>query len=242
MKTNHSQPIINSETYSIYKLDHSIYKIMFRYTAYSLINSLVKTRIIAGSSTDEYYKIITFKADSVKSFRQYLHEYKVTTGKKKVCVHDAANMIRSLTHQLQYLIAKSSTAIIGYNPEEIVVVNDETFIFLSSELIANIDPDTEKLMISSPFSPNDFFFSPEIMKLTEIPAYIHFKTSYFSLACLIIYAIVGDDEFYQEYVKHKQIDIIINYLNQHVIYETKMYWLLSRCLIEDPKERSILLI
>ena len=233
---------IKSENYEIYKLEKSIYKISFRYTEYSLVNSLVKSRLIMGSSTDENYKTITFKAESVKTFRQYMRDYEVRTGKKALLISDAAKMIRSLVQQLSYLLEKTSCTLIGYTPEDIIVINDEKFAFLGSELVANFDADTEQAMISCPFSTKDFFFSPELIKINEIPAYIHYKTSYFSLACLIIYAILGDDEFYVEYLRHKQIDKIIEYLDKHPIKQTKIYWLLSRCLVEEPNNRSILLI
>ena len=87
-----------------------------------------------------------------------------------------------------------------------------------------------------------FKYIKTIIVIKEIPSYIHYKTSYFSLACLIIYAILGDDEFYVEYLRHKQIDKIIEYLDKHPIKQTKIYWLLSRCLVEEPNNRSILLI
>jgi hypothetical protein len=234
--------VIKSDNYDIYKLDNSIYKIKFHYTEYSLVSSLVRSRLIIGSSTDEHYNTITFKAETVKTLSQYMHDYEVTRGKKNILVSDAVKMISSLVRQLSYLIEKTSSTIIGYTPENIIVINDETFAFLGSELVANIDVDTEQAMISCPFSAKDFFFSPEIIKIKEIPSYIHYKTSYFSLACLIIYTILGDDEFYIEYLRFKQIEKIMEYLDKHPINETRIYWLLSRCLVEDPNNRSILLI
>jgi|688.fasta_scaffold52361_3 hypothetical protein len=234
--------VIKSENYKIYKLENSIYKISFRYTAYSLVNSLVRSRLIMGSSTDENYKTITFKAESVKTFRQYMHDYDVRTGKKALLVSDAVKMIRSLVNQLTYLLEKDSSTIIGYTPEELIVINDEKFAFLGSELVANFDEVTKYAIISYPFSSKDFFFSPEIIRIKEIPDYIHYKTSYFSLACLIIYALLGDNEFYSEYLRHKQTEKIIEYLDNHPIKQTKIYWLLSRCLVEEPNNRSIILI
>jgi hypothetical protein len=234
--------IVKSENYEIYKLEKSIYKIKFRNTEYSLVNSLVKSRLIIGSSTDEYYKTITFKAETLKTFRQYLHDYKVRTGKPTLLISDAAKMVRSLVKQLSYLLEKCSSTIIGYTTEEIIVINDDIFAYLGSEFVANFDADTEMAMISCPFSPKDFFFSPEILEIRELPGYIHYKTSYFSLACLIIHTLLGDDEFYIEYLKYKQSSKIVEYLNNHPIKDTRLYWLLSRCLVEEPKNRSILLI
>lgn len=236
------EAIIKSENYEIYKLEKSIYKIIFRYTSYSLVNSLVRSKLISGSSTDEYYKTITFKAESVKTLHKYLDEYAVKTGKKSLLVSDAAKMIFSLVKQLSYLLEKDFSTIIGYNLEDIIVINDETFAFLGSEFIAKFNEDTKMAMISCPFKSTDFFFSPEMLEIRELPAYVHFKTSYFSLACLVVNILLCDDEYYSEYVKEKQSTKILDYLNNHPIKETKLYWLLSRCLVEQPNNRSIILI
>lgn len=236
------EAIVKAENYEIYKLGKSIYKISFSHTSYSLVNSLIRSRLIAGSSTDEYYKTITFKAESVKTMHQYLDEYKVNNGKRTLLVSDVAKVVRSLVKQLSYLLDNYSSTIVGYNLEDMVVINDETFAFVGSELITNFDASTELAMITCPFKPTDFFFSPEMFEITELPAYVHFKTSYFSLACLVINLLLEDDEYYSEYVKYKQSTNILKYLNNHPIKETKLYWLLSRCLVEQPNNRSILLI
>jgi hypothetical protein len=36
------------------------------------------------------------------------------------------------------------------------------------------------------------------------------------------------------------VDKIVEYLKDHTIKDTKLYWLISRCLVEDPEKRSIL--
>ena len=236
------EPLIKSDNYEIYKKENSVYKLCFRYTSYSLVNSLIKSRLIAGSSTNESYNIITFKAESVKTLKKYLHDYNKNKGRINLLISDSAKMIRSLVIQLKYLLEKESSTILGYSPEEIIVINDDTFVFVGSELIADFDVDTEHAMISCPFSPKDFFFSPELLIIKELPAYVHFKISYFSLACLIINVITGENEFYSEYLRDKQPTKILDQLNNHPVKETKIYWLLSRCLVEDPKNRSIIFI
>lgn len=234
--------IIKSASYVINKMDNSIYKIIFRYSAYELVNSLVRSKVILGSSTDESYRIITFKAESVKTLNEYLKDYSKRVGKKTLLISDVAKMVRSLVMQLSYLINGTKNTILGYNPEEIIVINDEKFAFLGSELVANFDVDTEEAMISCPFLPTDFFFSPELLRISELPSYINYKISYFSFACLIIYVMLGDDEFYREYLNHKQSSKILGELNNHPVKDTKIYWLLSRCLDEEPKNRSIIFI
>jgi serine/threonine protein kinase len=234
--------IIKSQNYSIYKLDNSIFKIKFHYSAYELVNSIIKSKTIKGSSTDETYKTITFKAKTVKTMKQYLHDYESITGKKGLLIPDAIKILNTLTTQLTVLLEKNFSTILGYNPREIIMINDETPAFLGSEFVANFDIETNLAMICCPFSPNDFFFSPEMLSIKELPSYVHYKTSYFSLACLIIYLLLGDNEFYKDYLNHKQCNKIMDVLNNHPIKDTKLYWLLSRCLVEDSKIRSIIFI
>ena len=66
--------------------------------------------------------------------------------------------------------------------------------------------------------------------------------AYFSFGLLLIYVLVGDDDFYKNYLKDKNSTKILEVLNNHPIKNTRLYWLLSRCLVEEPNNRSILLI
>ena len=234
--------IIKSENYKVYKLDNSIFKIIFRNSENALVDSLVRSKLITGSSTDETYRTITFKAESVKSLKEYLNDYGKRVGKNTLLISDVVKMIRSLVMQLIYLLERTKSTILGYTPEEIIVINDEKFAFLGSELVAKFDVETEEAMISCPFLLTDFFVSPELLKISELPSYTNYKISYFSFACLIIYAMLGDDEFYREYLRHKQPSKILEELNNHPVKNTKIYWLLSRCLVEEPKNRSIIFI
>ena len=235
--------ILEKENLKISKDDDSIFKIEFKSSEYSLINSLIKTRIIQGGSTDERYKIITFNAHTVKTLEDFRNEKKINQGRKKLSIPDVAKMIHTLSIQLNYLLEYENRTIIGYNEEDIIVINDKKFVFLSSELVANIDSEgTEMAIISCPFSSNEFFFSPEMLKITEIPSKIHYKTAYFSLGVLLVYMLLEDDDFYKDYLKHKRSEKIIEYLNSNPIKNTRIYWILSRCLVEEAKNRSIILI
>lgn len=223
------------------KKDKSIYIIEFKYSNYKLINSLLNTRIILGGSTDELYKTIKFKAKTVTTLSEYLHYKKLENGKKQFLVSDAAKMIRNLTMQINYLLDVESQTILGYNPDEIIVINEEKFAYLGSELIIDI-VNRDMAMISSPFSPNNFFASPELLKVKEIPWFTHYKTAYYSLGLLIIYVLLGDKEFYKDFLSQNNQYNPLDALNNHPIKNTRIYWLLSRCLVEEPKDRSIILI
>jgi hypothetical protein len=227
----------------IIRMKQQSYTIEFKFISTSLIKSLIKTRIIPGASTDEYYKNIFFKAQSVKTLHEYQEEKQKSRGKPNLLISEIAKMVRTLSKQLNYLIEKESKTIIGYNKDEIIVINDEIFIFLGSELISKINSqENQSATISFPFSPNDFFISPELFKVHTIPSLFHFKSCYFSFACLIIFSLLGDDEFYKDYINDKNIKKIIDVLDNHHIKNTRIYWLLSRCLLEYPNERTIILI
>jgi hypothetical protein len=235
-----SKLIINDNI--IINKNNNIINIEFKYPCYSLINSLLKTRLIVGGSTDEFYKTLTFKSDSIKTLNQQLNDNTKNKGKRNLLITEVANAIQCLGKQLDYLINKEFKTILGYNPDDIIIINDEIFIFLNNDLVTDIDQDTEKITISWPFCANDFFVSPELLKIKEIPSQIHFKSVYFSFACLIIYFLLGDDDFYKNYLKTKDPKEVLFGLDNHFIKRTKLYWFLSRCLIADVEERCLLII
>ena len=231
------------------KNNKTMYKIEFNYSCPSLIRSLTKTHIIQGGTVTDDYLCLRFKALSVKSFHQFIEQQTKERGSTKLSINLAAKMISSLSAQLSHLIKNEHKTILGYAPEEIIVINDEIFAFLDSELVADIDPvGKEMATISCPFKVTDFFASPEILKIKEIPSHVHYKTSYFSLGCLLLFAVteggfavtegglavteggLEGEDFYKEY------------LNGLHFKNTKLYWLLSRCLVEEPEKRSILFI
>jgi hypothetical protein len=234
--------IFQTENFQVIQIDKYLYNIEFKKQVYFLINSILKTKLLQGGFTDESYTNLRFQAESVKSLKEYQDEYKIKHGNNSFLIPDVAKMIQSLTKQLSYLIENEFKTIIGYNLEEIIVINDEKFLFLGNELIANIDKESKMTMISCPYETNDFFFSPEILKIKELPNYVHYKTSYFSLACLFLYVLIGDDEFYKDYLIHKDSEQILTYLKNHSVKETRIYWFLSRCLVEESKNRTLIII
>jgi len=218
----------------------STFRIELLYPNAILINSLIKTRIITGGTITDDYRIVKFKALSVKTLHQFQEEQNKQRGTRKLTISETATLIANLATQLKYLLTKENRTLLGYTPENIIVINDKKFAFLGGDLLTEIVDN--KSLISYPFTTNDFFVSPELLKIREIPTYIHYKTAYFSLACLAIYVLLSDDEFYIEYINNHNSTTILDYLKLHPIKNTKIYWLLSRCLVEEVENRSILFI
>ena len=227
---NSINSVYNSDFVNIVEGPHKgIFKINFAYPSRALINSLIKTKIIQGGTATDDYKTLQFKANTV------------TTLIKNKTTAFAAQMTSSLATQLNYLITAESHTIIGYAPENIIVINGKKSAFIGSEWVVELEG--TMFQLTYPFGPTDFFVSPELFKVKELPAYVHYKTAYFSLACLIAHVLLGTEhEYYNEYLKNKNPETILTYLNNHSINGTKLYWLLSRCLVDDPRKRSILYI
>lgn len=228
---------IYSNTYlKIFKnISNNIFRIEFVKPNPILILSLKKH--IRGATCSNDYQLITFKAYSVEMFNKQKNI-------KESEIKMVANMIFSLTSQLKYMIDEYSYTFLGYNTENIMVVDDNKFLNVDIELMSEID-EKNTTTIFSPFTSTDFFFSPEFKNATKLPLTIHYKTSYFSLGCLLLYVLLSyDDAFYQEYLisGENMEQIFKKYLTNHPIKETKLYWLISRCLVEEPEKRSILLI
>ena len=245
--------IYSNDYLKIIEEKNKIFKIIFSYQNQSLINSLLKTKIIQGGTSTNDFKIIKFKADSVKSLYQFQEEKKKETGKKQLHINNVASLIKTLTTQLTFLLTRERRTIIGYSPENIIVINDKIYAHIGSELISN-KLENNMALISYPFTSHDFFVSPELLTIKELPSYIHYKTAYFSLGCLALYTLLSDNEFYINYLKEQEQDQdqeqkqpqepinLENLLKFHPIKHTKLYWLLSRCLMKDSHLRSILFI
>jgi hypothetical protein len=120
------------------------------------------------------------------------------------------------------------------------VIDQNKFAYLSTEHLSPIED--ENIFLTFPFSLQDFYLSPEQTKITELPSYIHFKTAYYSLACLILNALSSDNNFTEEENDESFHIKITKLLEILPMKDTKLYYLLKRCLEEDPKERNIIFI
>lgn len=210
------------------------YSITFAMNSELLIRSISSTKIILGATTSENYDIISFNATSVESFKQYLN------GLKEMRYDSTLKMVSDLSLQLNYLLKTYKQTFLGYNPDNLIVVDGNKYIYISNEYLLNIDED--EVTITSPFSQEDFFMSPELYNVKELPANVHYKTIYFSLGSIIIYGLTGNMDFLKDEDDKPIYQKLNNTLECLPIRGSKLYWLLKRCLDEEPKRRSIIFI
>jgi hypothetical protein len=235
--------VLSTCEYNILSYENNVYKIQFKdqtkgnrsYEA--LLKSLTKTQLIVGATITSDYNIIQFKASSFTSFPQYLRE------KKKIPFISAMKMLKSLATQLEYLICNYSKTFLGYDMERILMIDGEKFVYLCNEYLVDIAAD-KNVVITCPFSKSDFHheLAPELVKVNKLPAKIHYKVSYYSLASLLVHSLEYDK--ISEYENNDDVTISITnqLLDNSYIAGSKIDWLLKRSLQEKAEERSIILI
>lgn len=209
------------------------YCILLEKSNESLIKSITKTNIILGPTITNNYTVISFHANNIQTWKEY-------SKAGKVSYNTFMRLIYYLSLQLKYLIETCNQTFIGYSPEHILVINNERFIYLHVNQLHNIH--NECIDITYPFSPDEFYMSPEHRSIKEIPATIHYKACYYSLACFIIHGYSNQKHDLKDVNNINNINNINHQLELLPIKNTKMYYLLKRCISDDVKNRCILYI
>jgi hypothetical protein len=221
---------LSTEEFSISKSkdDNTLFTIEFQISSESLINSMIKTKLIIASSISDDYKTLSFRSSSVKSFKKFI------SNRENISYENSLKIIVSLSNQLQYLITIKNECFYEYIIENIIVIDDDKFIYLSNEDLVKLSK-SNKIQFFKPFS-REGFISPELLKINYIPSELNYKTIYYSLGALVVY-----------FLFDKNINNINDFkdnLNEILkpIEGTKLFGLLNRCLCEEANSRSIIYI
>tara|TARA_B110000977_G_scaffold189447_1_gene258955 strand:- start:315 stop:1037 length:723 start_codon:yes stop_codon:yes gene_type:complete len=96
--------------------------------------------------------------------------------------------------------------------------------------------------ITTPFKKNNLFFSPEMKKIKTIPSIIHMNSQIYSLALLVTYCCKLSNKYSN--INFKKLDLQYDKFSDYLsnIENTKIYWALLRCLVDNPKDRVSLYI
>jgi len=185
-----------------------------------LYSSILKTDILTNAFYNSTDKSLYFTAETVTLLKKtdlFLSEAK--------CIR----MIDTLTRQIKYL-ETVKYAFYGHSIDDILVVNDEIFININPNTLLPIKED--QISFLSPFIETQFM-NPEIGNITTLPSKIHYQSSYYSLAALIIYCFLNKELYMKVETKGEDLETILK-----PIFYTKIYWFLKRCL----HKRILLLI
>jgi hypothetical protein len=178
------------------------------------------------STTDS--KSIFFNAFSVTT----LKEFQLTLTNPNIKYQKTLDLILSLGQQLEYLIETENVSFYEYNPENVIVIDEKIFVYLSNNLtsVSSSSSSSGKRTMEFRFpfirAPH-LLISPELTKIQNIPCTINHKTIYYSLGLLSTFFLLN--EVNSEFTLDE-----LNFLKN-----TKLYWLLLRCLDLDPLKRTI---
>jgi hypothetical protein len=199
-----------------------------------LLKSIVKPNIILGATIYDNYKSMSFKAHSIKTLNQYKEDLKLAKSVSNFSYLNTLKLIYYLTKQLSYLIEEESHCFYQFTSENIIVIDNTKFIYLSLNHLKKIIEGTELIKFVAPFD-RDGFVSPELLEVKLVPSTINYRTIYYSLGLLVMDCLF-------DYI-NQEIDINIKELKDtnilNPIKETKLFYLIKRCLHEDPTSRVV---
>jgi hypothetical protein len=194
-----------------------------------LINSFMNLVTKNVSSVDSSSHRIFLNAFSVTT----LKEFRQTLTNPNVKYQKTLDLILSLGQQLEYLIETENVSFYEYNPENVIVIDEKIFVYLSNNVMrvsssSSSSSGKHTMEFRFPFIRAPYLLiSPELTKIQSIPCTINHKTIYYSLGLLSTFLLLNEriEEFHLDE---------LNFLKN-----TKLYWLLLRCLDLDPLKRTI---
>ena len=162
--------------------------------------------------------VISFSAGSVISLYDYL--------KKSNMQLDYQEATRLLQHIHLYVenLEKNNMGITCFDLSDFIVVNEEFFIFINEQKIVELN--NQKLIIEEPIEKGEFL-SPELLKMSSIPAKIHKNSTLYSMAEFVGTMLTG----------RKLVDSDVDTFIEEIYY-TKLYWCLKGCLERNTQDRS----
>ena len=209
--------------------DDNIFYIRFASRSEQLITSFAKS--LVGVTVFADYKTVCFRASSVKTYTQFRDDLRVENGVRRMNYATTLSMVTDLTMQLSRLLAQNKCFYV-FDPDNLIVIDGNKFIYASNEHLLDFAPRRGTILFMKPFIKLLRFSSPEVSRIVILPSEINHKAIYFSLGMLALYGLY-DEQHEEEDEVHEKMKSIKG---------TKLYWLVKRCLDEDPNKRSILFI
>jgi hypothetical protein len=231
-------PIIKTDEYEITQdpKNKTLFTIAFTSAFTSaLLKSLVKPNIILGATIYDNYKSMSFKAHSIKTLNQYKTDLISAKSVPNFSYLNTLKLVYYLTKQVSYLIEEESQCFYQFTPENIIVIDNSKFIYLSLNHLKKIIDGTELVKFVSPFD-RDGFVSPELLAIKSVPSNINYRTIYYSLGLLIMDCLF---DYLREEIDITNITNDNNNIILNPIKETQLFYLIKRCLHEDPASRVI---
>lgn len=123
-----------------------------------------------------------------------------------------------------------------FDLKDFIVIDQHFFIMNTDRLLSIVN---NQILINTVYKKT-VYFSPEMENIIGIPSQINWKASFYSLAYVIVFSMVGVHHFKQNERKNVVENVVEDMLNK--IYDTKLYWALKRCFEKDTKNRHCYII
>lgn len=174
---------------------------------------------------------IIFKALRVESFTQFKERHYKINNSKILPYNLILNIIYSLSKQISYLLNNESKCFYKLDISKILVIDDCKFIYLSYEDLKDVKEN--KIYIYSPISTNSDYLSPELNFAKSIPILVNYKTIFYSLGLLILHLCN---------LETPSCSPVSTCKGAECIKDTKLYYFLERCLLDEPEKRFLIYI
>ena len=223
---------MDNKSYKITQLGEYSYSLVSKGKYNSqLYSSIIKSHILTSAFYDPRKNSIFFTAGFVQTLSEYLKSRKNNRMTEREC----AKLIYNLTTQIQYL-EENNYIVYGYNMNDVLVINEQTFIIASSDYILPLEEETKSIVFYTPII-KPFFCNPELLELTNLPSSIHYKSGYYSLGVLVAFCLLNKNIIQPNVSTDNQIETILN-----PIRYSKVYWFIKRCLNKRYEQRVLLFI
>lgn len=131
-----------------------------------------------------------------------------------------------------YILKINNLGMVYLSLNDIIVIDDKWFIINpESQNIYNINKD-KNITINYPISLG-CYIGPELKNMKSLPYNIYYTSAYYSLALICIYSLNLNKQNPSEERTSTDYKKLIN---------SQLYFILERCLEEDPKERIFMII
>ena len=216
---------IGKNKYKLTIEDHNVYKNFWK-------NNIKSLDVIEKDYGDKM-KVI-FKANEIITFKELLKIKKNKLGYKQ------SETLFIYFKEVMESLEKDNCSNMLLNLNEIFVINPiqavPTYFYMDTKYFLPIE--NENIEVSIPFMKNNYFLSPELRKIKDIPSIINKNSIYYSIGVLISYSI--NKSFFKASKYEYDTENIINNLDS--IFETKLYYGVIRCLKNNPQDRFLLYI
>jgi len=228
MYMNLHKEIYTTKEFKLYKTNEESYMIKFNESSEKLINSLVNTNFLNNITITSDNKTIIIKVKTLITLEDYKKNTNIENNTRNLSYHDCLHCLYSLTKQLEYLLEKESACFYTYEPENIIIINRNIYLHLSTSHLVEFK--NKKLRLNKLFEKTENI-SPEIKNIKNLPFEINYKTMYYSLGKLLVYFLFDKDKYEEDMKKRME-----------PIEGTKLYYYLLRCIDENIEKRCLLFI